>query len=129
MPWCPECGAEYREGFTRCSDCDVALTDAPPQPAEASAGAEWVTAASYRTVEEAHLARGLLEENGIPATVVDRHVVLNPFPQVDAAEVSVLVAPDDGARAAAVLAAAESGDDELPADAAAEPDPPADEPR
>jgi hypothetical protein len=23
--FCPECGAEYRAGFTRCSDCDVDL--------------------------------------------------------------------------------------------------------
>ena len=22
---CPECGSEYREGFTRCADCDVDL--------------------------------------------------------------------------------------------------------
>ena len=29
---CPECEVEYREGFTRCADCDVALVhdlDAP----------------------------------------------------------------------------------------------------
>jgi hypothetical protein len=24
---CPECENEYREGFTRCSDCDVALVE------------------------------------------------------------------------------------------------------
>ena len=30
MPYCPECGTEYREGFTTCRDCDVALTDTPP---------------------------------------------------------------------------------------------------
>lgn len=30
MPWCPECGAEYREGFTVCKDCNVPLTDKPP---------------------------------------------------------------------------------------------------
>ena len=41
--FCPQCNAEYRSGFTRCSDCDVdlvqdpphfALAGAPPPPAE-----------------------------------------------------------------------------------------------
>ena len=25
MPWCPKCGSEYREGFTKCADCQVDL--------------------------------------------------------------------------------------------------------
>lgn len=28
--WCPECGAEYRPGFTECPDCRAALTDQKP---------------------------------------------------------------------------------------------------
>jgi hypothetical protein len=32
MPWCPECGSEYRERIERCRECDEALTDGvPPQ--------------------------------------------------------------------------------------------------
>ena len=27
MPWCPKCGAESRDGFTRCASCDVPLVD------------------------------------------------------------------------------------------------------
>jgi hypothetical protein len=30
---CPECETEYREGFTRCSDCDIALVAALAKPA------------------------------------------------------------------------------------------------
>jgi len=29
---CPNCGAEYRPGFTRCSDCLVPLVESLPQP-------------------------------------------------------------------------------------------------
>jgi hypothetical protein len=29
---CPQCNAEYRDGFTRCSDCDVDLVEPPPPP-------------------------------------------------------------------------------------------------
>ncbi|MDF2905840.1 MAG: hypothetical protein K0R34_1161 [Herbinix sp.] len=27
MPWCPNCNAEYQDGYTECSDCGVALVD------------------------------------------------------------------------------------------------------
>jgi len=127
MPWCPECGAEYREGFASCSECGVALTDTPPAGGAPSApGPEWVEVAAYTTGEEAHLAQGLLAERGIAAEVVDRHVVLNPFPQVDEAEVLLLVAPEDAERADAVLAEAEAGEDTIGEDADTEPDGPGD---
>ena len=29
--FCPKCGAEYREGFTHCSDCDVDLVKELPK--------------------------------------------------------------------------------------------------
>jgi len=30
--FCPECGVEYRPGFTHCTDCDVDLVSAPLTP-------------------------------------------------------------------------------------------------
>ena len=35
MPWCPKCKAEYREGFTECSTCQVPLVDTLPEDNEA----------------------------------------------------------------------------------------------
>ena len=123
MPWCPECGAEYREGFTRCSECDVELAVSPPPSLQTprEPGPPWVEVASYTSVEEARLAQGLLEEQGIEAEVVDRHVVLNPFPQVDEAEVLLLVGPENAERADILLADADAGEDTLPEDVDAEP--------
>src|SRR5215470_9028014 len=31
--YCPNCGSEYRQGFTRCTDCDVDLVWEPPNKA------------------------------------------------------------------------------------------------
>lgn len=33
MPWCPQCGAEYREGLTACAKCQAALVEERPLPA------------------------------------------------------------------------------------------------
>lgn len=34
MPFCPQCVSEYRDGFTRCKDCDVMLVaERPAAPA------------------------------------------------------------------------------------------------
>ena len=29
--FCPSCGADFRDGFTQCSDCDIPLVDALPE--------------------------------------------------------------------------------------------------
>jgi len=72
MPFCPNCGAEYRAGYTRCTDCDVELVSALPQeespPSEASS-LNLATLASYLTVAEAAMIKELLEANGIPTVL------------------------------------------------------------
>lgn len=80
---CPDCGAEYRPGFTRCADCDVDLLDAPP-------GTAWDGPGDGRGTEEAPapsfvrlpvapgwgsipLLRSLLESTGIPFVIKGEH--------------------------------------------------------
>jgi hypothetical protein len=76
---CPECLAEYREGFTRCPDCDADLVSgAPPEEAVESRHPkrefdpydvpELVTVFTAGLME-AEIVRSLLEASDIPALV------------------------------------------------------------
>jgi hypothetical protein len=71
---CPRCGAEYRPGFTRCSDCLVELVDpaaltTPPLVPGPPALAEPVCV--YRPTQRSRLAlaESLLRSAGIPFAV------------------------------------------------------------
>ena len=67
--YCPQCGVEYREGFTECSDCQVALVAAAPPPEPPS---QFDPAIGLVVVLETNdgirlaMAKGLLEDAGIP---------------------------------------------------------------
>lgn len=72
MPFCPSCHSEFRPGFERCEECDVALVEAlpappPPLPKPPNPGYRPV----YSTTEllDAVLMTSLLEDNGIEAEV------------------------------------------------------------
>lgn len=65
--FCPACGTEYREGFTKCADCDVDLVaEPPPEPSFQKA------TTVLETSDQALLlvAKGLLESAGIPFSAV-----------------------------------------------------------
>jgi hypothetical protein len=72
--FCPKCRAEYREGFTECSDCHVPLSaERPPAKAEPVSEAppddhnfEPVAVFETNNQMQAAMARGLLEDAGIP---------------------------------------------------------------
>lgn len=83
MLYCPQCGAEYREGYSSCSDCHVLLTrekpavsdtyqeSAPPEPGDPNKDpfcAFW-RGTDARVLEELGT---VLEEVGIPYKVVRR---------------------------------------------------------
>ena len=69
--FCPQCKAEYREGFARCSECDVPLVNQVPAEGDA---ADLIRVRSYSTDGEAFLARSVLESAGID-------VMVSPPPQ------------------------------------------------
>jgi len=63
--YCPQCGVEYRDGFTECSDCQVALV---PGLAPEASGSQVDLVPVFESNDRfaVSLARGLLEDAGIP---------------------------------------------------------------
>ena len=63
--FCPECGAEFREGFVECADCGVALTSAPP---EREMPDDEPTVGIFRTADATLLpvVKSVLASAGIP---------------------------------------------------------------
>jgi len=100
MPYCPECRAEYRAEVQRCPDCDVDLTDSPPQEppvATDSEGLELIELASFPNYSEAEMIKEVLEGNGI-RTVLRGEA--DPIGVVSGAQPSTLLVEErDSARA------------------------------
>lgn len=74
--YCPECRAEYREGYLQCADCGVALVDRlPAEDATdtAHSGGPPVVVFVSGDIHEAALVRSLLEGSGIRAALFDEH--------------------------------------------------------
>ena len=105
---CPNCGAEYQPGFTRCSDCLVDLVEPGAQPAVSSEPPEGGPAAPadpvcvYRSTQRGRLplAESLLRSAGIPFVASGEHV--QQFTGLDVfgpAELCVSAADADDARA------------------------------
>jgi len=65
--FCPQCESEYREGFTTCADCNVALVDALSDRNEEADDEPTVTVLETGDPGELALAHSLLEAEGITA--------------------------------------------------------------
>lgn len=66
--FCPQCRAEYRDGVTRCNDCDLELADQlPVEPPEHDEGSstEPVVIRAFSSEFDADLARTALDAAGI----------------------------------------------------------------
>ena len=77
--FCPKCHAEYREGFTKCSDCHIDLVSKlPPLPKPEYANTVVVFTSS--NVLEANLVKTLLEGSGIEVFLQDANLAgLYPY--------------------------------------------------
>ena len=78
--YCPQCGVEYRDGFTECSDCHVPLSTGthPPEPAAAPSDSALDLVVVLETNDRIQLAltKGLLEDADIPFFVLGQIATL-----------------------------------------------------
>jgi hypothetical protein len=75
--FCPGCGDEFREGFTRCGRCDLDLVAEPPtRPAagrpDRPATASWVDYCGFFALDDARRARDDLRGAGIRSEILIR---------------------------------------------------------
>ena len=77
--YCPQCRVEFRDGFTECSDCHVPLLAGtlPPEPDDPFDPAMGlVVVLETNDGIQLALAKGLLEEAGIPFFVLGQIATL-----------------------------------------------------
>ncbi len=98
--FCPQCGAEYREGFLECSDCQLPLVaELPPQP---KPDLELVTVLATGNPALIAVAKSLLEDSGIEY-LTQNEGFHDLFP-VNRFRIHFQVRPEDEEEAAALLA-------------------------
>jgi hypothetical protein len=120
--YCPECGCEYREGFTECSDCHVTLRPGePPDPLpDASPGPpravienlELVPVLACGNAAQLALARGVLDDAGIPYLLNDYGASVSRLGEHGVywgSSATIQVASDRAREAQALLAPFEEG--------------------
>ncbi len=77
--YCPQCLAEYRGGFTECSDCHVPLSAGTPPEAPASLfdpTLDLVVVLETNDSVQLAMAKGLLENAGIPFFILGQIATL-----------------------------------------------------
>jgi len=77
--YCPECGAEYREGYDRCDDCNVSLTTEPP-PEEDHSAEEYVEVFETSQADVIPVIKSILKGAKIPYNVRGGEGMMNLFP-------------------------------------------------
>jgi hypothetical protein len=62
---CPNCKAEYREGFELCADCQIPLVDSLPEEVQPDPDLELVTVFETGDPADVLVAKSVLDEAGI----------------------------------------------------------------
>ena len=93
--FCPQCKTEYREGFTTCSDCGVALVAALPAEPETSYVDFEEILSTYNPGDIA-IIKSLLDSEGITYYFLGDHLTLRPMG--DAARLMVAKEEAESAR-------------------------------
>jgi Putative prokaryotic signal transducing protein len=114
--FCPNCRAEYRPGYSRCSDCGLDLVDhLPLEPDDGPGDYELANLVEvYRAWGRARgeMIKALLEGNGIPCALSGGISVYN-LTVGNMAEIRVMVRAADLDAARSVLDAADRGELDL----------------
>ncbi len=101
--FCPACGAEFISGTTECPDCAVALVEAPPAGPEHDLGHTLTVIDRFHDSGEAQLALGLLQANGIEASLRDENLLAIDWFLIPAVGGIRLAVPADQAEEARLL--------------------------
>ncbi|MFB3904015.1 MAG: DUF2007 domain-containing protein [Acidobacteriota bacterium] len=114
---CPNCKAEYREGYTICSDCEVPLVERLPEEEQPQPEMELVTVFDTGEPADVLVARSILEAEGIEFFAKDEGVQdlfgagrLGSGFNTMTGQVEIQVRPEDAERARQLLQHLDEGE-------------------
>jgi hypothetical protein len=107
--FCPQCRAEYREGFTVCGDCGTTLVpELPPEPPKEtpSEGADFEEVLGFMDEGVVAIVKSLLDEEEIG------YYVVGEFSVSKGPDQKLMVRKDRAERAREILGDLESDEEE-----------------
>ncbi len=115
---CPNCKAEYREGYTVCADCEVPLVESLQEDDQPEPELELVTVFDTGEPADVLVAKSLLEAEGIEFFAKDEGVQdffgagrLGSGFNTMAGQVEIQVRPEDADRARQLLERLDEGEE------------------